>query len=479
MIRELIGHSAAYTFSNLLARATTLVWLVVLPSFMSPADYGVLGLVITTAALVNVLVPLEVGQGMARFYATAPESERGSWAATAWTFTIFMLSATAALALVLSPWLNQRLLGPSGYLADFRLAILYFVLNTSFLFVQNLFRWQFKTVDYAIATTAGALITLVLSTGLAASLPNALGGVLVGLLAGTGAGLALGLVGLRGSPGLEIDRAKLKRMLRFSLPLVPASAALFLSTYVSRFIVNDLLTLADVGLFTWASQLAIIPALSLIGVQAAVTPLVMKHHAEAATRSILARSFETTFAATMCLCVAIGLFTPELISLLGYGSFAGAGEMVMILAPAYLMLQLYIFAPGFAVRERTDLQLVVALASGLLSVALNYWLIKALGLEGAALATLASGSIFLGGWMILSQRLYPIPVRWVKLGLFAFAALLVAIAARLLAQPSLEASALKVLLLGLLVLIAGAIGLVRTGPLRRLVQSRLGNQPSG
>ena len=468
MIRELIGHSAAYTLSNLLARATTLVWLIVLPSFMPAADYGVLGLVITTAALVNVLVPLEVSQGLARYYATAPDGERQRWAATAWTFTLLTLISSGVMALALSPWLNRQLIGADSYLPCFRLALVYFALNTSFLFIQNLFRWQFRARAYTVATTAVAIMTLVLSVGLAVIVPNALGGVLTGLVTAMAVGIALSLFGLGGSPGIAIDRAKLRHMLQFSLPLVPASTALFVSTYVSRFIVNDLLTLTDVGLFTWASQLAIVPALSLIGVQGAITPLVMKHHAEPSTPAILARGFETTSAAALCLCVAVGLFAPQLISLLGYRTFAGAGPMVMVLAPAYLMLQLYVFAPGFAVRERTDLQLVVSLTSGVTSIVLNYVLIKAKGLEGAALATLASSLVFLASWIALSQQLYPLPVRWVRLGLFAFATVLVVIVARPLQQTTLAETAFKALLLGLLMLASWAAGLVRTEPFRRM-----------
>ena len=477
MIRQLITHTAAYTFANIVSRGTILVWLIVLPAFLSTADYGALGLIMTTAALVTMLVPLEVSQGLARYYSTAPQDERPGWSRTAWTFTTIMLTVAAAAGMFLAPWLNRLLLGQPRYLPEFRIAIVYFALNSSFVLLQNQFRWDFRARDYTLTTLLFSVTTLALSVGLAALLPDALEGVLVGLVIGAAAGVAVGTWRLRGTIGFQLDRAKLARMLRFSLPLVPAGVALFVSTYASRFILNDLLNLTDVGLFTWASQVANIPPLLLLGVQGAVTPLVMKHHADAGTPALLARSFETIVAGELCLCLAAGLLTPELIRLLGYSAFAGAGPLVMILAPAYLMLQLYVFSPGFAVAERTSLQLLVSIIAGASAIALNYLLIGRAGLPGAAFATLGSSAIFLGLWFTLSNPLYPIPVRWGRLGLLVALFAVCAGLSRILPAGAIaEALIVKLVLIALLGGAALTLGFAHAGQFRLLLaQLRPGN----
>jgi O-antigen/teichoic acid export membrane protein len=472
MIRQLIGHTAAYTFANLASRGTILVWLIILPRFMDAGDYGALGLIMSVAAIVSVVVPLEISQALARFYPGAPEEERRGWASTAWTFTLAMVGIAAVAAMLLAPLLDRLLLGSKQYLPAFRIAVVYFVLNICFLFIQNLFRWAFRPRDYTVVTLIFAVVTLVLSVGLAALVPDPLIGVLTGLVIGAGTGLALGIVGLRRTLRLRIERAKLRRMLRFSLPLVPASVSILISTYASRFILNDRLTLTDVGLFTWASQLASVPALLLLGVQAAITPLVMRHHGDPDTPAVLARGFEAVFAGAMLLCIALGLFTPELIRLLGYTSYAGAAPLVMILAPAYLLLQLYVFSPGFAVAERTELQLLVSVTGAAAAIALNYLLVGAIGLAGAAAATLASSALFLGGWFLLSQRLYPVPIRWGRLAVFIAAAALCATLGQALGVATVLAVAMKASALLLLCAAALGLGLVHRGQLRTLLESR-------
>lgn len=463
-MRALASHTAAYTFAQLASRGTVLVWLLVLPSFLSAADYGALGLIVTVAALVNLVVPLEISQGLARYYPSAEPPRKRAYVATAWTFTLLMLALAASAALIFARPACLFLLGDLRYLPVFRMAVLFFILNTIFYFLQSQFRWDFRPRDYTVATLIFAVVTLSASVAFAALFEDPLLGVLVGQFLGVGAGVVIGIVMLNRTLALGISNPSLKVMLRFSLPLVPASIALFLSSYASRFIVADLLDLRQVGIFVWASQLASIPALLLLGIQGALTPLVMKHHGDADTKVVLARTFETVVAAELLLCLGLGAFTPELVALLGYSQFAGAGVLVLMLAPAMLLLQLYVFAPGFAIAERTDLQLLVSIAAAIAAVAFNYVLIGPLGLLGAAAATLLASTFFLGCWLALSQRLYPLPVRWSRLAILVLAAVGAGVAIASLALPALAiAIAVKALLIGAFAATALLLGLVQTG----------------
>lgn len=473
VMRSLASHTAAYTLASALSRATVLVWLIVLPFFLPASDYGVLGLIITMAALVNLLVPLEISQALARYYPSAEPLAKRAYLSTAWTFTLAMLAIVAVTVLIASVPLCQLVLGDLRYLTIFRLAVLFFVFNTVFYFIQSQFRWDFRTTEYTVVTLVFAFVTLVLSLLFAITLPDALLGVIVGQLIGAGTGVALGLWRLRTTLGLGIDGTTLKNMLHFSLPLVPASLAIFLSTYASRFILLEQTGLEEVGLFTWASQIALVPPLLLLGFQAAVTPLVMKLYREPGTKHVLARAFEAVLALELCLCLAVGLLTPHVIAAVGYSAYAAAGPLVIILAPAYLMLQLYVFAPGFAISERTDLQLMVAAASAVTAVAGNYLLIGVFGLKGAAFATLAAAALFLGSWFWFSQSLYPLPVRWTRIAvlILLFASFGV-MGTAIIAGVGLSAVAIKAALIVGFVAAAFLCGLVRFGDLISLLRRK-------
>ena len=155
-----------------------------------------------------------------------------------------------------------------------------------------------------------------------------------------------------------------------------------------------------------------------------------------------------------------GRLCPRLIRLLGYSEFGGAGPLTLLLAPGYLLLQLYVFAPGFSIRERTDLQLVVSIVGAVSAVAFNYLFIRSFGLAGAGVATLLSSAIFLGAWFGVSQSLNP-TVRWRQLFSFVGAAALAGAALAQFGSGTLLAIGAKLVLIGLVALAGLVFGLVR------------------
>ena len=101
MIRDFLAHSIAYTVASIASRGTVLVWLLVLPSFISTAEYGALGLILTAAALVQIAVPLEISQALARYYPPAAPADQRQYLRTAWTFTLAMLAIASIAASLL------------------------------------------------------------------------------------------------------------------------------------------------------------------------------------------------------------------------------------------------------------------------------------------------------------------------------------------------------------------------------------------
>jgi O-antigen/teichoic acid export membrane protein len=458
MIRDFIRHSAAYTFANLFSRGTVVIWLLVLPAYLSIADYGALGVLTTVGALFNVIVPLEVTQALARYAPGADQRERRELASSAWKFTLAMTLCTAALGLALCGPLTRLGLGGEANVSIVQLALVWLIFNCAFYFVQAQQRWEFRSVEFVIASLIFSIVTLTSSLGLAAAMQRPLAGVVIGQALGAAAGFGYGFSRMKGSIDGQFSGRILRKLLAFSLPLVPASLAIIASTYANRLILVRMLGLEDVGLFTWATQLAAIPSITVVGIQAALTPLVMKNLGDPATPIRLARWFETIFAIELCICVALVIGAPFLIALLGYRQFSAAPPLVALAAPGLLFLQLYVFFPGFAVARRTDLQLVVSLISGA-SVLVNFPLIGWLGVPGAALGTMITGGVFLLLWYVVSNRFYPVPLRGLKIGAFGAAAAVSLYVVAIL-DFSLLSLVLRLAIIGSLVTAAFLSGLV-------------------
>jgi len=325
------------------------------------------------------------------------------------------------------------------------------------------FRWALRARDFAIGSAAYPLLVLAGMSALVFENRVSPEHVLW-MQAGAAAAVALACaIALRRDIEWRLDRSELRALLAFSLPLVPAGVAMFAIVYLQRFVLNAMSTLESVGLYAVGSRLAGATTLVLIGVQSALTPLVYAHHAEPGTPAKLARLLEGFWGAALGACLALTVFAPELIVLLAVPAYADAAALMPWLAPAAVLAQMYIFAPGIPLAKKTGWQLAITLAAGAIGLLLALALVPAWDEAGAAVATLVASAAYVAGWLAAGQRLYPLPLRWTPLvgSTALYAAVAVAATAMAAWAPGpLTWLAKAALLLGWLVVLRG-LGLLR------------------
>lgn len=419
MIRELWRDGAIYAAGTVVSRGLALLLMPLITRLLPPAGYGVFELVVTAGVLINLVVPLETPQALARFW-----NERQTGAAqrrlagTAWTFGVLGYAGFVLAAWAVAPWLAPRVFG-AGFVEAWQAGAVFIGANGVMLLLQSQLRWERRPLAYAavsFAYGAGVLLLLALLAWRGAAGGADVADVLwahaaASLIVAAGARLAL-----RGSLAWGVDAGELRAMLRYSLPLVPAGVAVFAATYLHRWMLGAMGTLDDVGLFGVAARLGGAVTLVLIGVQTAITPLVYAHHRDSGTPAALARLAEGFWCLALLACGAMALFARDLLALLAGPAYGGAAPLVAWLAVAALLGQMYVFAPGIPIAQRTGWQLAITALAALAGVVLSVLLVPLAGARGAALASVASALLFLGAWVVVGQRLYPLPLRWRPLG---------------------------------------------------------------
>lgn len=472
MMRALARDTLIYGAAAIVSRGLSLILLPVYTRILSPGDYGVLDMVMVLGSFALLLVALEITQALARFYGdTEGEAAKRRMASTTLWFTVAAYALVFAAAFAAARPLAAWQLGRPEMTDAHRLGHAGIAANGLFYLAQNQLRFELRSTAFAAISLVYAFTLASVSILLGYGFGLGLIGVLWGQLAGSAAAAALGLYLLRGSYGFEFDGALLRSMLAFSLPLVPSGLATFFTLYSNRLLLSRLDGLDAVGIFGVAIRIAGAIALLILGLQSALTPLIYAHYKEPGTPGQLARLTEQFVAAALACCLGLGIFAWEILALFAERRYTGAAPLVLLLAPATLLGQMYIFFPGIAIAKRTRLQLYIFLATAAATVGLNWLLIEAAGLMGAAVATLLASLFFLALWAWTSQRLYPIPLSWRRIGvgcvLFVAAA-----AAGLWLQGSGLALLPLVLAKGaaILLFLAGTVacGLVRPTELARL-----------
>ena len=93
------GHAATYAIGNIVGRVVGFVMLPIYTRFLSPTDYGVVGLLIFALAVFEPLLGARLGWAIPKFYFDAPDS-RGR-RAVIWGALILTGAASAVSLAVL------------------------------------------------------------------------------------------------------------------------------------------------------------------------------------------------------------------------------------------------------------------------------------------------------------------------------------------------------------------------------------------
>lgn len=413
MFKAFLKDSALYTLPAIVSRGLAIITIPIYTRALSTSDYGAFDLLMVFANLINLTIALEVSQGVARFYAAEQdEAKRVGYASSAFWFTLLCYSIFALLALIFSESLSSLVMGADGLQRCFQIGVLYIWFNGLFLLMQNQFRWELRSKKFAIVSLIVALTTAAIAIYLTFYKHLGLEGFMLGMLSGVVCGVIYCLWHLRHTFKVVFNMRLLSEMLKFSAPLVPSGIAVFLTTYIDRLMINHYLTLADVGIYGIAFRLAAVIGVIILGFQMALTPLIYTHYQKADTPAQLARIFRVFTAFSLLMVMILVVLAQDILILMTTPDYYDAASLMIFMVPAFLLSQMYVFAPGMTIAKKTYFILLLNVGAALISVTLNVLLIPLLGLKGAATANLLSYLILFFGYMCISQKFYFVPHRW-------------------------------------------------------------------
>ncbi|WP_422445180.1 MULTISPECIES: oligosaccharide flippase family protein [unclassified Endozoicomonas] len=426
MLQLFLRDSLIYGLASILSRSLGLLLLPIYTRILEPQDYGVFDLITTAAVFINLVLALEIGQGLARYWnEVASKNQQIILASTAWWFSVFFGLIFLIFSFYYSEKLNKLIFNYESYLSIFKTACIFLYLNCLFYILLNQLRWDMQSKKYAAVSFINA--ALIFTLGITFSYYRNMGllGIVTGQAFAALLSILLCLVLLRKSIILRLNFSKLVLMLKFSIPLVPAALATFITLYVNRLALNAYGSLDEIGIYGAASRLASVVAIMAFGVQSALTPLIYVNYKKARAPSDISSIFHVFLAVSLLLTLIMSVYASEILIIMVGHDYSGAVALIPYLTIGLLFSQLYPFFPGITIHKKTIWQLIVSILTATVSFILNYSLVPIYGMLGAAISMLVSYIFFLSFWVFLSQKLYPINIRWKDTFITLFTYLLV------------------------------------------------------
>ena len=396
--------------------AVALLGIILVPiitRFISPEEYGKTGMFLVAQGLISAIMYMGMDQAFAREFSAAKGS-RDDLMVNAMLLPLAISVVLGIGMILLRDWVSYLLFGNEEEgTAIFLMALMFpFMVVEQFGFLK--LRFEEKGFLYSFFCILLKVWTLILCVVLLVTYQRSFRSVVYGMaLAEILNGIVLAAVSFRNfhpSRGcIQADR--IKSLLKFALPLIPATMISWLLTSMDKVMLRSLCTYDELGLYTAAAK--IVNALGII--QTCFTtiwmPIAFRWHEEGKARKYFELVMKLVAAGMSCICFGI-LMCKDLV-----GWFLGEDFVRAIGVFPFLMLQPIMYTMsetttlGIAFNRKTGYNIVVSLLSGFTNLVLNYFLIPIFGGVGAALATGISYVVFFAVRTWISRRLwYKFPV---------------------------------------------------------------------
>ncbi|MEX2449086.1 MAG: oligosaccharide flippase family protein [Solirubrobacterales bacterium] len=413
-LRRLATTGAAYTAASILSKLIAVALLPLYTRYLTPADYGAAEVLFAAVVAASIVIRFGVIEAVLRFYYKAGE-DPDRVVATSFAALFWLGSAAALIALPFAAPISEALLDRSepGLV---RIAIAGLWVLTLHEYLLTLFRLEERARAFFAVTIANVLAAIALTVVLVVGEDEGARGLLLGSYL-SGAAFVLGLIVVHHHRlSLLIDRALLRRMLRFGLPTMPAELSLYALNFVDRIIIVRMVGLAEAGLYALAVKFAQAVNVLVRGFQLAWPPLAYSIRDDDEARRAYAAVVTYFLAACAFVVVGIWLLARWIARALAAPEFFQSYEAVGLVSTAVTLYALYMVLLVILGRTgRTEFNFPATIAALVVNVALNLILVPPLGIVGAGIALVVSYLIVVALMYVFTQRLFPVPYEWGRL----------------------------------------------------------------
>jgi len=427
-LKNLARHTSIYGVTEIFARFIGFMMIPFYTHYLSPADYGISELVAITEEIINLVMGMGISNAIYRFYYDRSESADSR---TVMSTAIIGVSITCFFGMLLLYLFSSKIsllaLGSEEYTLYINLSIgsLWFgqIINIVYTYI----RVTESSRLYAILSLSRLFFALSLNIFLIAVLQWGVLGLFASNLISAALFSVFTLPFVIRKVGVAFSLELGKKMLRYSLPMVPTSVASLSVNIADRFFVRAFLSLADAGIFSLGHRLgSICFYLVRVPFMQIWDPRRYALYSEGAPPEFFARVTTYFFGLILFVGLGISLFVQDIIKIISPMNYWNAAIYVPAIVVCWIIYALADHvAFGILVSKKTEYWTYVNLLMGAMNLLLNYIFISRFGVWGAILARFIPIVFQIVFLYVIGNWFFKIPFEWARMAsLFVITAFL-------------------------------------------------------
>ena len=394
-IKRTIQLGSIYSIGSISQGALFVLLFPIYTSFLSPQDFGIIGLMSITVSLLTRFVSSPINSAFTRFY-YAPEykEKNGILLFSLFLWALLIISCCAVIFWRISEYL-------AGILLQDRTLVHILKIYALILFLQpisSLFLCLLRMLEKAKYSVFTSISSLLISAGLTLYLLAVLEkGVLAPIVGNL---LSLIVTAIMILPifikksTFKLSRSTLIPPLKYAYPLLLSEYSNLLIQSGDRYVLRIFNSVSMVGLYTFGYQIAGILQTALVTpLKQALQPIVLKQEEDPEAIRHFLRVGATYFYLIGCAtCLLISLFSQEILMLFARKeAFWGAWVIVPIITYSYVQHGLGNFVGwGMGLMKKSFHISGTVLVAASVNIGLNFLFVPRWGMLGAAFATVLS-----------------------------------------------------------------------------------------
>jgi O-antigen/teichoic acid export membrane protein len=419
--RKLFRQSAIYGLGTLSTKLAGFVLIPLYTKSFTVAQFGVLGLLEVSAAVVISFFGFSLYSGFFRWY--WDKSAEGKKESLFFTVTLFQVGIVILTYFAVLPFLkgfSQLILNSPDYSYLLRLMLISSLMQLVLVMPNTLLRLQEKPWLFTLANVLQLIFSLIVTVYFIAYKHAGIEGIYYGQIVGS---LAFASVLIRYSirnMAFRFEWELLKELLVYCFPLFMSGVALVMLNVTDRYSINVLGNMADVGLYSYGFKLANTLNVFLItSINFAIQPMIYRMMNNPDNKRFYAKLLTYYTFGTMIFALAMMVFGMEITKLFAkrVEYFDAWYIFPFIIYSIVFGMMKDVATTGLSISKKTKVIALTVIITAVLNLLLNGLLIPLLGNQGAALSKMISMLVFFALTLYYAQKVYPIPYELKRISL--------------------------------------------------------------
>lgn len=410
-LKRIFRHSFVYGLGAIFSKLVGFLMIPVYTRCLTTKDYGVIELIGLSMDMICIAISLGIRESVIRFYYdVGTPKERNQVISTSLWYMAVLGGVITAFLLILSKTISRIVLGQSVPIIYLQLTLVSNYMELMTIICLNYFRAKELSVVYSAILVARLLLALSLNIIMVVTLKMGVMGIILSTLISSSVVFIFCNSWTVREVGLSFSMKQFSAQMRYGLPLVPASLAMFSLQFSDRFFLRHFSDMSSIGVYSLAYKFSLILSFLLtepfwLAWSALMFPIAKRDDSESVFSQVLTIYTLTAF----FLGLGISLLVSPVIRIMSTPSFYRAEKAVPVLILGFIALGIfYVLNTGVYVTKKTSYCAVNVGAAAIINLILNRLLVPQYGMLGAAWATsLSFITLSLVSWLT-NQAVYPV-----------------------------------------------------------------------